>query len=99
VPALLGKARVVHDPGQDRALPLDLGQDLGAPERQESLVGPVGLGDEMVERLMGGLNPRGLEPCRHGLDALALARQDQPGAVGAMGSMLLRSPGRISPVQ
>ncbi len=82
VPALLGKTCIINHPGQDPPMPLDLGQDLGSHERQESLVGPVCLSDEMVERLMGRLNPSGFEPGCHRFDALALARQDQPGAVG-----------------
>ncbi len=66
-------------------MPLHLGQNLGSHKRQESLVRPVGLGDEMVEGLMSRLNPSRLQPGRHGFDALALARQDQPGAVGFQG--------------
>jgi hypothetical protein len=66
-------------------MPLHLGQNLGSHKRQESLVRPVGLGDEMVEGLMSRLNPSGFEPGRHGFDALALARKDQPGAVSPQG--------------
>jgi hypothetical protein len=36
-----------------------------------------------VQRLMGGLNPTGLNPGGHGLDALAIAGQQQPSAVAA----------------
>ena len=85
VPALLGKACIINHTGPDRPMPLDLRQDLGPYEREESLVRPVGIGNEMVERLMSSLNPSRLQPGRHRFDALALARQDQPGAVGFQG--------------
>jgi hypothetical protein len=39
----------------------------------------------MVEGLMSRLDPSGFEPGRHRFDALALARQDQPGAVSLQG--------------
>ena len=58
------------------------GRTVGAHDGQQSLVGPLGLGHEVVQRLVGRLHPTGINPRRHGLDALALARQDQPGAVG-----------------
>ena len=66
-------------------MPLHLRQNLGPHEREESRVRPGGLGDDMVERLMDGLNPSGFEPGCHRFDALALARQDQPGAVSPQG--------------
>jgi hypothetical protein len=79
--ALLGKAGVVDDPGLDRAMLLDQGQHLGPDHAKHGRVGPVGLGDQVVQRLVGGLDPPGLNPRSHGLDALALARQQQAGAI------------------
>jgi hypothetical protein len=49
---------------------------------EHRLIRPVGLGDEMVKRLMGRLNPARREPGGHGLHALSLARQKQPRAIG-----------------
>jgi len=49
VHALLGEAGVADDPGLDRAVLLDRGQDLGADCRQHRRVGPVGPGDQVVQ--------------------------------------------------
>jgi hypothetical protein len=40
------------------------------------------VGDEVMQRLVCGLNAVWVEPSRHGLDTLALARQEQPCAIG-----------------
>jgi hypothetical protein len=81
VRALLGDAGVVDHPAADGPLLLDDGQHTGADGGQERLVGPVGLGDEMVQRLMGGLDAPGLDAGRYGFDALASARQQQARAI------------------
>ena len=60
---------------------LDGGQHAGADHGEHRRVGPIGLGDEVVQRFMGGLDPSGLDPSRHRLDALALAGQQQARAV------------------
>ena len=62
---------------------LDGRQDLGADSGQHCGVRPVGLGDQVVQRLMSGLDPTRLDPGGDGLDALAVARQQQAGAVVA----------------
>jgi hypothetical protein len=80
--ALLGVAGVVDDPGVDRAVLLDGWQHLAAHRGQHRLVRPVRLGDQMMQRLLRRLHPLRLQPGRHRLDALALTRQQQPGAVG-----------------
>ena len=38
-------------------------------------VGPISLGDEVVQRRVGGLDPARVDARRHRFDALALARQ------------------------
>ena len=53
----------------------------GTHHGQRDRIRPVGLGDQVVQRLMSRLDPAGLDPDRHRLDALALARQQQASAV------------------
>jgi hypothetical protein len=79
--ALLRHAGVVDDQGPDRAAPLDDGQDAGAHRRENGLIGPIGLCHEVMQRLMRGSHPPGLDARGHRLDAFALARQQQPGAI------------------
>jgi hypothetical protein len=52
-------------------------------DMKECRVRPIGLGDQVVPRLVRRLDPAGLEPGRHRLDALAIARQQHSGAVAA----------------
>jgi hypothetical protein len=79
--ALLGEASVVDDPGLDRPVLLDGGQHASAHHGEHGRVGPIGLGDQVVQRLMGGLDPPRLDARGHRLNALALARQQQACAV------------------
>ena len=80
--ALLGKAGVVDDPGADRSLPLERRQHLAPHHRQHRRVRPIRLRHEVMQRLMRRLHATGRNPRRHRLDALALARQQQPRAIG-----------------
>jgi hypothetical protein len=80
--ALLGQAGVVHDPGPDRAAPFKRRQRVAAHRCQESVIIPGRLGDKVVQRLVGRADPERLDPGRHRLDALALARQQKTGGVG-----------------
>ena len=82
VPALLGKAGIIDDPGLDRALALDDRQDRGADLSQQRGIGPLTVGHEVVQRLMGGLNARRGDLGRHRLNAFARAREKETGAVG-----------------
>src|ERR1700756_1310370 len=78
--ALLGKARVVNDPGLDRAVTLDRRQDHLSHLGQKPFVRPAPFADKMQKRLMLSGNPRRR---RHGcdrLDPLSLTRKPQPGA-------------------
>lgn len=50
---------------------------------QNSTIVPGGLGDEMMQGLVGGADPVGLDARGHRFDALALPRQHQAGAIGA----------------
>jgi hypothetical protein len=82
MPTLLGDAGVVEDPGVQRAAAGGQPRQHPIPHRGEH--GPVipgCLGDEVVHRLVRGADaPRG-QLGRHRLDALALARQQQAGAI------------------
>ena len=80
---LLGKARVVDDPGRDRAMPLDRRQYLLPHLRQHAFVRPTARADEMQQRLMLCRHPRRLCHSRQRLHALALARQHQAKAIVA----------------
>nr|AAX11189.1 putative Pi-transporter-like B1 [Magnetospirillum gryphiswaldense] len=81
VDALLGKAGVVDDPGAQFDVPLDGRKHRRPHRRQHRLVRPVGLGDEVMHRLVRRLHAPRLHPRRHRLDALAVARQHQTQAI------------------
>ena len=81
MPALLGKARVVDDPGLDRPMPLDLRQHHLAHLGQDLLVRPAPFADKMQQRLMLRRRPLRCRHRRHRLYALALARHHQANAV------------------
>jgi hypothetical protein len=51
-------------------------------DADNSLVRPLGIGEEMVQRLVRRLHPVRRHPGGHRLHALALARQDEPGTIG-----------------
>jgi hypothetical protein len=63
-------------------MPFDNGQHLLAHACQQDLIRPLGLSHEMMQGLVGRLGAVGCEPRRHGLDALAFTRQEEPGTVG-----------------
>ena len=81
MPALLGEARVVDDPGLDRPMPLDRRQNHLPHLRQHPLVRPPPLADKMQQRLMLGRRPLRRRHRRHRLHALALAGHQQPNAI------------------
>ena len=80
--AFLRNAGVVDHPAADPAAPLDDRQHMGAHGGQQRVVGPVRLGDEMMQRLVRRLDTPRLHARRHRLDALAGAGQQQARAVG-----------------
>ena len=82
MPTLLGKARIVNDPRLERPVPFNRRQHARADNVQDGLIAPVGLGDEVMQRLMGRLNALRGDAGGHRLDTLALAGQQQPRAVG-----------------
>ena len=63
---------------------------MAAHGRQQGVAVPGGLGDEVVQGLVRRADPGRLDPGRHRLEALALARQQQAGGVG---------PQRLPPVR
>ena len=81
MPSLLGKARVVDDPGRDRAVPLNLRQHHLAHLGQYPLVQPTAQADKMQQRLMLGRHPRRSRHRRQRFDALAFARHHQAHAI------------------
>ena len=83
VAALLGEAGVVGDPVADRLMALDGRENELAHDLKHRLIAPPGLGDQMVERLVGRRHALRRRARRPGLDALARTRQQQAGTVGA----------------
>jgi hypothetical protein len=78
---LLGKTRVIHDPGHHRTVFLHGWQDLPSHLRQHFLVVPGRLRHQMMERLMRPPYVLWSQARRHRLDTLALAGQQQPCAI------------------
>ena len=64
-------------------MPGQLGQHLLAHGGEHSRIIPRGLGDEVMQGLVGCLDMPRIEAGGHRLDALALARQQQAGAIAA----------------
>ena len=81
VPPLLGKARVVDDPGRDRPAALDRRQHQLAYFGQHRRVRPRRVADKMKQRLMLRGNLCRCRHRRHRLDALAFNRHQQPQTV------------------
>src|ERR1700688_4619348 len=76
-----GISGIVDDPGLDRTVPLDLWHHHLAHLGQHLLVRPLSLADEMQQRLMLGRRAMRRRDRRHLLNALALARHQQAGAI------------------
>jgi hypothetical protein len=81
VPSLFGKARIVDDPGLDRPVALDRRQHQLADLGQHRDVRPRRVANEMKQRLVLRGDLRGCRHRRHGFDALALDRHQQPQTV------------------
>jgi len=79
--AFLWKSGVVHDRRLDRTEPFDLWQNRLAHFAEHGLVRPRRIGHEMQQRLVFRRRARRRGESGHWLDALALARQQQPGAI------------------
>jgi hypothetical protein len=81
MPPFLGKARIIDDPSFDRPVAFDVRKHHLPNFGQNLLVRPVTLTDKMQQRLMLGCCALRRRHRRHGLDALAMARHHQTGAV------------------
>ncbi len=90
--ALLGKSRVVDNPGAYPAAPFDGRKNKGSNASQQILLRPVGVGDKMVQRLMCALDPARLDAGRYRLDAFSLAGKNEPHTVGAKRRTPIRVP-------
>jgi len=90
--ALLGEPRVVDDPRFYGSVLLDHRKNMSAHLSQHRFIGPLGLRDEMVERLMRSLDTTGLDTRGNRFDALAFARKDQAGAIGTKRRDTIRMP-------
>src|SRR3954470_17421800 len=85
VPALLGEAGIVDDPGLDGPSTLEGGQDQVAHLGEHGRIRPRRLTNEMQERLVLGGNPGRGRDRSYRLDALARGRHKQTRAVVAQG--------------
>src|SRR5260221_3775583 len=92
MPSLLGKARVVDDPGLDRSITLDRRQHHLSHLAQHIVVGPTPLTDKMQQRLMLRRCPPRRRDRRHRLYALALTRHHQSQAVVMQRNRAIRVP-------
>ena len=92
VAALLGKRRVVDDPGLDRTVPLDLWQYHLLHLGQHELVRPCGIGDKMQKLLVLRRDAGGRRHRRHRLHAPASLGRQQPGAVALQRRRPIRMP-------
>ncbi len=81
MPSLLGKARVVHDPGLDRAARRQRRQHRGPHRRKKRLRRPRRLTDEVQQRLVLRAHRPRCKTRRHRLHALAPAGKQKPGAI------------------
>ena len=81
--ALLGKPGVVDNPGAHASALFDRRKNEAPHSPQQRFGRPIGVGDEMMQRLMRPLNALRLDARRRRLDALALAGKNEPGAVRA----------------
>lgn len=81
--ALLRDAGVVDDQRPGRAVLFDDGQDTRTHRRQHRGVGPIGLGQEVMQRLMRRLHAPWLHPRGHRFDAFAITGQQQSRAIGS----------------
>src|SRR3954452_14106302 len=65
-----------------QAVAFDLRHDVSADGLQQSGIAPHGLGNEVMQRLMLGLNAFGIKARCHRFDALAVAVEQQTDAIG-----------------
>jgi hypothetical protein len=92
MPPLLGKARIVDDPGLDRPVALQRRPHHLAHLGQDLLIRPGRLADKMQQRLMLRPGPGRGRQRGHRLNALALARRHQPHAVVVQRPAPIRMP-------
>jgi hypothetical protein len=81
VPRGSRKTRVIHNPGNNGTVAPHSRQDSRADFGQQDFVAPGRIGHHMMTRLVHPPDIRGRQACRHRLDTLALAGQQQPRAV------------------
>jgi len=75
VRSFFGKARIVDDPGLDRPVALDLGENHLADFDQDLLVRPRRVANKMQQRLVLGRHPGRRRHRRHRFHTLAFPRQ------------------------
>ena len=93
--ALLGESRVIHEPRGDRAMTIHLRQDDVAGDAEHRRILPGGVGDQVMHRLVPCPDVPRVDARGHGLDALALTREAQPGEVGPQRLVPIPVPQRL----
>ena len=89
--ALLRESRVINDPPAAQA-EVHLRHDPLAHTAKQFLIRPVGLGHEMMQRLMPRAGVQRINPRRHRLHTLARQGQHQPRAVALETSVAVQVP-------
>ncbi len=64
-------------------MPLDRRQHMGTNGEHDGIIRPIGLGHEMVQRLVRRPYSFRLDTCRHRFDAFPIARKQQARAIGS----------------
>jgi hypothetical protein len=93
--ALLGKSRVIHDPGRQRMLARHRGQHLAAHLLQKRVIAPGRVGHDVMQRLVHLAHVAGSQTRGHRLDALALDRQHEALGVVLDGDNAIGMPGGL----
>jgi hypothetical protein len=82
VRSLLQEAGIIHDPDRYRSVLLHGGEDVLTHASQNRFITPGRIRHQMMQRLVHTLHLVGRQTRSHRFHALALARQQQSGAVG-----------------
>jgi hypothetical protein len=82
MPTLFRNAGVIDDPASRGAMALHCIEYMGSRNSEYRCVIPFGIRDKMMHRLVLRANVARIYHCRHRLNTLSLARQQQPGKIG-----------------
>jgi len=81
VRALFRKAGIIHHPDLNRTLLLEGRECIVTDSGQDGGIVPVGVGHQVMQRLVAGTDVLGIDAGRHGFDAFPFSGQQQAGGV------------------